>query len=91
MAGAPVWGSGQSLLALSLCYVGKNGAQEAFVPARALALDRERGLRGILPDDVEGAPPQHGDVPRRVILPVARGIFAEGDVQLPVQGVSKPQ
>ena len=30
---------------------------------------------------------RHGDVGRAIILAVARGIFAERDVKLPVQGI----
>ena len=61
--------------------------QEGIIPARALEFDRQRRFRGIASNHVECAASQDSDVARGVILAVARRVFAEGHIQLPMQGV----
>src|SRR5262247_3915347 len=58
-----------------------------MVPAGAFELGGERSLAGVAAGDVEGSTPQDGDVGGSVVAAVARGVLAQGHVELPVQAV----
>ena len=58
-----------------------------MVPACAFELGGERSFAGIAASDVEGSAAEDGDVGGAVVAAVARGVLAQGHIELPVQPV----